>query len=532
MTFREDAAAKLAPVLAPIPGANPVGADVSYDPDFERMKAEIDKLSSVDGTPPSWSDVASLAWGTLSGKSKDIRVASWMIVAKLKTEGWKGFAEALLAYDGIARAYWDTMYPDVKRAKARVNVFSWMADLVAQHLQGADVSVSDGDAVRACDETLNELDRFLADKLGDLYAGPGTLRSLMREKVRAIPEPVRAPEPTTDASAQASPDGANGATAPAAAQPATATSVQDVDQVVRANAQAIADAASILRASDPARPWSYRLKRLAVWIAVEEAPTSEDGKTTLLPAPPEADRRQLAGLRERERWGELLAAAEEATGNYLFWLDAHRMVALALDKLGHTAARDAVGSEVTAFLARVPVVADLAFSDGTPFAETGTKKWLTEEAKRLGAGGGGSAAAAAVSAEDEEVAKRLAEASQMVMDGKVAQGLALASALASRAPDARMRFRAQLAVGRLAIDGSRPDLARPMLERLLEDIQRHSLEEWEPALCAGVYAALLESIRAVMRSGSGPADLPGKEQHVFEKLARLDPASAIKWSAA
>jgi type VI secretion system protein VasJ len=532
-TFREEAAAKLGPLLAPIPGANPAGADVSYDTDFERMKAEIDKLSSVDGLQPSWSHIKELGYSVLSGKSKDIRVASWMTIAKLRSDGWSGFAEALVAYDGIARTYWDSMYPDVKRARARINVFAWMVDLAAQYLQAADVSMADGDAVRACDELLNELDRFLAEKLGDTYTGPGVLRSLLREKVRAIPQPAAAP------AVAPSVQGTDGTSAPATASasvagPAAATSAGDAEQAIRANAQAIAEAAALLRAADPAGPWPYRLHRLATWIAVLEPPSAEAG-VTRLPPPPEEERRQLVGLRDRESWLELLKVAEEATGNYLFWLDLHRFVALALDKLGpgFAPAREAVGREVAAFLSRVPAVLDFAFSDGTPFAEPGTKTWLADEAKRWGGAAGGSSAASAVaSAEDDEVAKRLAEATQMVGEGKVADGLGVASALAARAPDARSRFRAQLAVARLAIEGSRADLARPMLERLVDDIQRHGLEEWEPALCASVYSSLLVSIRAVLGKGGGPPDLAGKEQFVFDKLCRLDPASAIKWSAA
>jgi type VI secretion system protein VasJ len=540
-TFREEAAEKQAPLLAPIAGASPVGVDVSYDPDFERIKGEIDKLTSMAGGQPAWPDVQRLSAEVLATKSKDLRVLSWMSVAKVKLEGWKGFGEALVAYDAISRAFWDTMYPDAKRARARINVFGWMVDQAAQHLEPLGVTMADGDAVRASDELVTELDRFLAEKLGDAYAGPGSLRSLLREKVRSIPQvappPAAAPPPTAVAPAAVSTTSASATTESAAASPqiatsaVAATSVDDVDQAVRANARAILEAAALVRRADPARAWPYRLQRWAVWIAVEDPPPAEDGKT-LLRVPPQDERRRVASLRDGEKWLELLNAAEEAAGKYLYWLDAHRYVALAMDKLGPTfaGARETVGREVCAFVSRLPTVADFAFSDGTPFAEAGTKSWLADEAKRWGGASGPSAGAAAASAEDEEVAKRLAEAQQMVSDGKVADGLAVASALASRAADARTRFRGQIAVARMAIEGSKPELARPMLESLLDDIHRHGLEAWEPGLCASVYSLLLVAIRASLRAKNGPPDLAGKEQIVFDKLCRLDPASAIKLS--
>jgi type VI secretion system protein VasJ len=533
-TFREEAAAKHAPLIAPIGGENPVGVDVSYDPDFERMKGEIDKLTSMAGTQPNWPDVERLGTAMLSTKSKDLRVLAWLTVAKLKAEGWRGFGESLVVYDSMARAFWDTMYPDAKRARARINVFGWMVDQAAQHLGPIDPTVADGDAVRACDELVTELDRFLAEKLGDAYAGPGSLRSLLREKVRAIPEvaapPVAAPPPASSSS----PSSAETAASPppaAAVVVESATSVDDVDQAVRANARAIVESAALVRASDASRPWPYRLHRWATWIAVEDPPPAEGGKT-LLRVPPQDERRQIASLRDGEKWLELLRTAEEATGKFLYWLDAHRYVALAMDKLGPTfaSAREVVGREVIAFVSRLPGVADLSFSDGTPFAEAGTKSWLGEESKRWGGASGPSAGAAAASAEDEEVAQRLVEAQQMVTDGKVADGLGIATALANRAADARTRFRGQLAVARMAIDGGKSDLARPMLESLLDDIHRHGLEAWEPALCASVYASLVVAIRTALRAKTGPPDLAGREQIVFDKLCRLDPASAIKLS--
>jgi len=129
-TYREEVAQRLALLVAPIAGANPAGADVSYDTDFETIKAEIDKLSSVDNLDPAWSKIQELGAQLLAQKGKDFRVVSWMGVAKVKTQGWIGFSEALILYETLARTFWDTMYPEARRARARVNAFAWMADMV------------------------------------------------------------------------------------------------------------------------------------------------------------------------------------------------------------------------------------------------------------------------------------------------------------------------------------------------------------------------------------------------------------------
>jgi type VI secretion system protein VasJ len=530
VSYREEVVQRLAPLLAPIAGANPAGSDISYDTDFEAIKAEIDKLSSVDNAEPAWTKIQELGTLLLSQKGKDLRVVSWMGVAKVKTHSWVGFAEALVLYETLARSFWDTMYPEARRARARVNAFAWMADMVHQHLLPRDVTFADGDAVRAADEVLKDLDQLLADKLADAYTGPGQLRSLLRDKLRSIPEPVKAAPEVV-----AAPPGEAAAGAPVAppapAAPAGPSGIDDVANAASAGGRVLLDCAALLRAADATRAWAYKLQRWGAWVSLEEAPPAEEGRT-FIPSPGEGTRKQLEDLRDNQKWFDLLNTAEAMTSDYLFWLDPHRFVALAMDRIGpqFLAAREMVGREVTYFVTRMPAVATLSFSDGMPFADAATHTWLEEEARKWGSGGGGSAASATASAEDEEVAKRLAEAKKMAAEGRLADGLAIALALADRAADARMRFRGRLAVGKMALDGSKPELARAMLDHLVVDVERFGLETWEPAVCATLYSYLLTATREVTRAKGGSPDLEAKEQHLFDKLCRLDPASAIKLS--
>jgi type VI secretion system protein VasJ len=534
-TLREQIATKVAPLLAPIAGAQPAGADPSFEPDFERMKVEIDKLTSIDALEPAWGEVRELGTGLLSTRSKDLRVAGWVAAAQTKLHGWKGFAEALVTYDGLARGFWDTMYPDAKRPRGRINAFAWLAELSAKHLDGLSVSFADGDAVRTSDEVLRALDQFLIEKLGEAYSGPGPLRRLMREKLAAIPAAavVEAPPAPKAAPAPASPSTEAGA-APAADAPtngvtAAAVAPGDAAAAVEQSAQAMVRAAEALRTADPTRAQAYRLQRWGTWAVVQNAPPADGDKTRIRP-PPDTITRRLTLLRESQKWLEALMAAEAATGSFLFWLDLHRLVANALDRLGPTfaPAREVVGREVVAFVQRFPSIPSLAFSNGTPFADGATKTWLDEEAARWG-GSGTSAASAAASAEDDEVAKRFESADAMVSEGKIAEGLGLGAVLAARGADGRARFRSNLALAKMAVKGSRADVARAILERLVADVDRHDLEAWEPSLCGTLYASLLSAMRDGARAKPPAPEAAGKEQVIFDKLCRLDPAAALKF---
>ena len=59
----------------PVNADQPAGSDVRYDPEFEELQAEIDKLSNpsaTDGT--DWNKVTKLASEILATKAKDILV--------------------------------------------------------------------------------------------------------------------------------------------------------------------------------------------------------------------------------------------------------------------------------------------------------------------------------------------------------------------------------------------------------------------------------------------------------------------------
>jgi type VI secretion system protein VasJ len=293
---------------------------------------------------------------------------------------------------------------------------------------------------------------------------------------------------------------------------------------------AILQAAALLRTADPSKPWSYRLTRMCNWIAIHEPPPVAEGRT-LVPPPEGYAVTAITELVNGQKWFDVLMRAEELTPQYLFWLDLHRYVSTSMERIGpqFLAAREAVGREVVAFASRMGNVDALCFNDGTPFADAQTRAWLEEEMRKHG-GGGGSAAAAAASAEDEEIAKRFAEAQKMVTEGKVADGLSTALALADRAADGRTRFRSRMSVAKMALDAAKHDLARSMFEHLVADIERHGLDTWEPTTSASVYTNLIVATREVARAKGGSPELASREQHLFDKLCRLDPASAIKLS--
>lgn len=523
MPLLETLQERTAPLVAPIAGG--AGTDVTFEPEFENLKKEIDKLSSVE-SKPDWKVVNVGASAILKDKSKDFRVAIWNTVALTQAKSFDGFAEGLVILHTLVTSFWDTMYPDVKRGRARANLVGFLTDQAVKVIEKVDVTRGNGEAVKVCDDMLNGIDSVLAEKLGDVYSGLGQLRNVMRDKVRQIP-----PEPT--AAQEAGGDGATGAAeAPPGVQVPVATGNADAEPALFFHGDAIVEIGHVLRNEDSTNASAYRLTRVGAWLPVRDVPPNDNGVTGF---PSVGDPSGLAAAIEGGQFIEVVQAVEGDFPRNPFRLDLHRYCATALDRLGPTyaAAREALGREVVAFVSRLKGIDKLLYSDQVPFADNATRAWIEEEVGKYGGGGGKgpSKAQLAVDAEEQEIKARFEEARSMVLAGSVLEGLQLGVALSARGGDARARFRARLKVAEMALEGNKRELARPMLEALVDEVESHHLETWEPALCVPVYSSLLACLRGgrTPEEGVTPEQL-SRETYLFDKLCRLDPAAAVKAS--
>ena len=84
-------------ILAPIPGDNPAGEDLRYDPLYDKIK-EARRADDVllaedfggDLKTSDWDTVLKLSIDILREKSKDLQIASWLLEALAKKEGFEG----------------------------------------------------------------------------------------------------------------------------------------------------------------------------------------------------------------------------------------------------------------------------------------------------------------------------------------------------------------------------------------------------------------------------------------------------------
>jgi type VI secretion system protein ImpA len=145
-----DHAIDLEALLAPVPGAQPAGADLRYSPIYDKIKAarraaddkqqgksafgdRDDKPSAEDRASAArqdWLEVENLTTDALATKSKDLQFAVWLLEAETYISGFSGAASTLELIRRLLEVYWNTVYPAVQEddepLALRVGVLEWI----------------------------------------------------------------------------------------------------------------------------------------------------------------------------------------------------------------------------------------------------------------------------------------------------------------------------------------------------------------------------------------------------------------------
>ena len=116
MPLRED-------LLTPIAGENPSGENLYYDKVFDQIK-EARREDADDLPEGAWERaskkkadpraVSKLAGEALAARSKDLRLAGWLVEAQVKLEGYAVVAPCIALLKDLQEAFWPTLYPEIE----------------------------------------------------------------------------------------------------------------------------------------------------------------------------------------------------------------------------------------------------------------------------------------------------------------------------------------------------------------------------------------------------------------------------------
>jgi type VI secretion system protein ImpA len=304
----------------------------------------------------------------------------------------------------------------------------------------------------------------------------------------------------------------------AAAAPARAMARRAVSGIDPADAEEaalrLAAVAKFLRAADGYSPAPYLMLRGFRWGELRGLGETPD--PAMLVAPSTETRQQIKRLALDSDWAAMLEAAETAMAEPCgrAWLDLQRYVVTACETFGYPAIAAAIRSELRALLADLPGLPAWSLSDDTPTANNETQAWL----KELGGSVAVSYAPAMIREEEPEAPDTFALAMESARKGRHAEALELLAQDVVMQSSGRGRFQRKLQLAQFCMASGHENLALPILEQLVEDVDKHRLEEWEsPDAVAQAMVLLYRCLKG---------DSPEKAK-LFARICRLDPVQAL-----
>lgn len=144
MPLRED-------LLNPIPGDNPSGANLRYDPVTDKIKeARREDLNVDQGdwkTSLKTADyplVIKLASDALVKKSKDLQIAVWLVDAIIRREGFSQLGPGFRFVRELLEQFWDTIYPEIEDGdlEMRAAPLQWLGNKLGEPLRFLPITTS------------------------------------------------------------------------------------------------------------------------------------------------------------------------------------------------------------------------------------------------------------------------------------------------------------------------------------------------------------------------------------------------------
>jgi len=521
----------------PISDDQPAGAEVRYEPEFEQLQAEIDKLSVPSASGGlDWQKVCDLAALILAEKSKNLLVASYLAVSQVHLNGIDGLALGLHVIHDMLDQFWDNLFPTKKRLRGRIGAIEWWVEKTAAALEALEIEALAAEKLAEITDTLSGTDAILKEKLPD---EPPLLRPIQRiieripseEKEKPPPQPAPAPQP-----AQAQPQPARPAAQPAAAAataaapaaPAPSDDIRtdaDVRKVLNSWQQSLRKIAAFYLENDDTNPLAYRCRRIAAWSQLAVLPPDNDGITQFSPPPPQVVQ-VFKDFRENANYGALIEAAEQRLSQFMYWFDLNRWVAEAMDFLGdgYQEAREVVCQETAYLLHRLAGLRDLAFSDGTPFADAETQRWLDSiEFNAAGMAAPVPAVEGSQTADQPDAAAdAIQQAAALAKKKKLVEAVQLLQQKLQHCFSQKEALTWRLAMSQILIESRRMDLALPQLDLILRDIDTYQLVSWDPALA-------LQGLKLAWAGYNSHKDNAYKKnaEAILNRIAELDPVEAL-----
>lgn len=138
-------------ILKPLPGDNPSGANLRYDPITDAIKeARREDLDVAQGEwktalkTADYPQVIKLASDALAKRGKDLQIAVWLVDAHIRREGFAIIPACFEFLYQLLDQFWDTLYPEIEDGDVEIRAapLDWLGVRLEQPLSFLPVTAS------------------------------------------------------------------------------------------------------------------------------------------------------------------------------------------------------------------------------------------------------------------------------------------------------------------------------------------------------------------------------------------------------
>lgn len=481
----------------------PAGVNYRYGDEYETVLEQIAKLDSVSGGEIDWDVVAENCWLILTEKSKDIKIAAVLCRALFHGYSYAGLQLGLTELVTLCNHWWLEAMPTVKKNRARVGAIGWLDAKLPGML--AKPAASETDAWQMCIQLTQDFDQYLSKQL-DTKVLDNLLEKLsMADQDNlsvSISKPVLPEADSASTSAHSNnyiENSARGHTdSPLPVQPALLTEPppeidNSSDTALR---KSLTDLGGYLVNYCPDVILGYQIHRHLAWHTITTVPESDENNKTLLNPPP-ADRLRIyqEALAQPGSKTSLVCKVELSIVRAPFWLGGHHLVWQALQADEHYIAANAVLEMAQQFVARLPRLLELRFSDGSEFVDETAANWLQTKPMFNQYGVSGNALTQGHASATSDLFEQAQAAEEFANSGDIANAFAIFATGLAHAHSPRQRYLWELEHAVFCLKHGYAALAVAITDRLYQQALQTKLADWEPELENKVAACLVESLQ-------------------------------------
>ncbi|MEE3652923.1 MULTISPECIES: VasL domain-containing protein [unclassified Brenneria] len=138
-----------------------VGRDPRMLPEYEALRAEINKLSHASRPEVDWRQVHDLATAIFEKQGVDLQTAIYFTLARSRLAGLNGFTESCEFLANLIVTQWENFWPPVHQERARIEMLDWFIARISDVIRQYAISHEHKRLVYRCERAL----QLMSEKL-------------------------------------------------------------------------------------------------------------------------------------------------------------------------------------------------------------------------------------------------------------------------------------------------------------------------------------------------------------------------------